>query len=235
MTTTLDVQRRLASLGLYSGDLDGIPGRVTQTGVRTFETQHHLPPDGVIDPAFVRALNAATSSQPALGELKTVPWVENLRPYISMQEKRDNRKLSAYLDSDGSTVGDPAKIPWCGDAVQTPLALTLPHEPLPSNPYYAINWATWGVGVPKGVFPMGAVGVKRRLDAHGNLIGGHVFFIVGHDAIYVHALGGNQNNSICIARIKKSDLFALRFPKTYPMGPSMPITTIDATINATEA
>jgi hypothetical protein len=58
-------------------------------------------------------------------------------------------------------------MPWCGDRCKRALALTLPEEPLPSNPYYALNWASWGVPAPAGMVPLGAVFTKKRLDSKG--------------------------------------------------------------------
>jgi len=37
MTTTLDIQRRLAALGYQPGPLDGIPGRQTIAAVKQFQ------------------------------------------------------------------------------------------------------------------------------------------------------------------------------------------------------
>lgn len=238
MTSTLDIQRRLAALGYSPGPSDGIPGRRTIAAVKSFQARHGLTIDGIVGPWTLKALNQATAPNvPELGNDIVPPWIENLRQYIGLQEKRDNKKLRDYLDSDGSTVGDPAKIPWCGDGVQTPLALTLPEEVLPANPYYALNWDDFGVPVPDGMIPLGAIGTKARHDEHGKLVGGHVFFIVGHDATHFHALGANQSNSICIVLIRKSDLHGtLRWPSTYPLPTrGLPPTTIDATIDASEA
>lgn len=227
MTSTRDIQERLHVLGYDPGPVDGIPGRLTIAAIEAFQKDEALTVDGIVGPKTLAALNEATI--PPLSPDIVPPWIENLRQHIGLQEVRDNKKLRDYLDSDGSTVGDPAKIPWCGDAVQTPLALTLPKEPLPANPYWALNWAKWGVPVPDGIVPLGAVGTKYRNG------GGHVFFVVGHDATYYFALGGNQSNSICIIKIAKADCNPLRWPSTYPMGPGLPETTLDAAINASEA
>jgi uncharacterized protein (TIGR02594 family) len=234
MTNTLDIQRRLLALGYDPGPTDGVLGRRTIRAIRAFQLDAGLEKDGVAGPKTVAAMNehgGISPAHPALSKEITPPWIENVERVIGLQEKRDNKQLRDYLDSDGETVGDPARIPWCGDTIQTPLALTLPDEALPANPYYALNWAEWGVEVPHGMVPLGAVGTKARKG------GGHVFFIVGHDATYFHALGGNQSNSICIVKIRKSDLHGtLRWPSTYPLPTrSLPETTIEATINASEA
>lgn len=230
MTNTLDIQQHLAALGYNPGPIDGKPGRLTTAAVRAFQMAHpSLVDDGIVGPLTLAALNASEPTAPQLDDDITPPWIENLRQYIGLQEVRDNKKLRDYLDSDGSTVGDPAKIPWCGDAIQTPLALTLPEEPLPANPYWALNWANWGVGVGD-IVPLGAVATKYRNG------GGHVFFVVGHDATHYHALGGNQSNSICIILEPKADCNPLRWPSTYPLPKTgMAETTIEASINASEA
>ena len=240
MTDTWGVQRRLVAAG-YPVTVDGVPGRETIAAVRAFQAKAGLVVDGIAGPKTVAALNAAVPVSPALPQLDAgdivPPWIENIRQRIGLQERRDNKALRQYLDSDGSTIGDPAKIPWCGDLVQTGFALTLPAEVLPANPFYALNWADWGVPVPKGMVPLGAVGTKKRVDDHGHLVGGHVFEVVGHDETHFHALGGNQSNSIAIVLIAKGKLNgSLRWPKTYPLPTrGLPLTTIDATINASEA
>lgn len=240
-TTTLDIQRRLLLLGYAPGPADGLRGRLTIGAIRSFQASHSLVVDGIAGPLTVAALNRAGGLSPASPPLSeddiAPPWVENIRPYLGLQERRDGKKLRDYLDSDGSTVGDPALIPWCGDLVQTALALTLPDEPLPGNPFYALNWAEWGVTVPAGMVPAGAIGTKRRYDSRGKVVGGHVFIVVGHDETHLFALGGNQNNSICIVLIRKSDLNGtLRYPRTYPRPThGLPLSTLAAAIDATEA
>jgi uncharacterized protein (TIGR02594 family) len=39
---------------------------------------------------------------------------------------------------------------------------------------------------------------------------GHVGFYAGHDKTYVHVLGGNQSNSVSIAKYKVSDILGVR-------------------------
>ncbi|BCH31283.1 hypothetical protein MesoLjLc_32130 [Mesorhizobium sp. L-8-10] len=60
------------------------------------------------------------------------PWIAIARAKIGQHEKIYNKKLRDWLKSDGHALGDPAKLPWCGDFVETCLALALP-----GNPYWA--------------------------------------------------------------------------------------------------
>jgi hypothetical protein len=89
----------------------------------------------------------------------------------------------------------------------------------------------FGKSLPIDAFYLGAVAVFERPG------GGHVAFVAGHDAEFVHTLGGNQSNSVSISRVLKSRLVGLRWPRTYimPSGPVLRITSINATITTNEA
>ncbi|BCH23502.1 hypothetical protein [Mesorhizobium sp. L-8-3] len=43
------------------------------------------------------------------------PWIAIARAKIGQHEKIYNKKLRDWLKSDGHALGDPAKLPWCGD------------------------------------------------------------------------------------------------------------------------
>jgi hypothetical protein len=47
--------------------------------------------------------------------------------------------------------------------------------------------------------------------------GGHVGFYVGEDAAAYHVLGGNQGDSVTIARIEKQRCIARRWPEGQPV------------------
>jgi uncharacterized protein (TIGR02594 family) len=213
------VQQRLNKLGYNAGDDDGIPGRKTTAAVAKFQADKKLPIKypGTIGPITLAALKIDIATNEA-----TPPWIiEGLRKK-GLREKLDNAELKKYLKSDGQTLGDPAKLPWCGDFMETIIALTLPNEPMVTNPYWAANWLKFGVSVPKDKFYLGAIGVKARPG------GNHVFTIVGHDKTYVHALGGNQTDSVSIVKIKKADITGMRFPSTYQFPTEeMPFTTFN--------
>lgn len=231
MTTTLDLQRRLLALGYDPGQLDGIPGRRTMAAVKAFQEARGLDPDGIVGPKTLAEFNEAGGvAHPPLAAGIEPPWITLARHKLGLNEKANNKTLRDWLASDGHTLGDPAKLPWCGDFVETCIALTLPAEVLPDNPYYALNWTGFGVAV-HGLVPLGALAPFQRPG------GGHIAFVVGHDADAYHCLGGNQSNAISIVRIAKERLSGpLRWPKTYPLPTaSLPETTIDATLSVNEA
>lgn len=61
-------------------------------------------------------------------------WMVEARSRMGLHEVNDYAALSSWLRSDGPTLGDPRKLPWCGGLVQTAIELTLPGEPIPINP-----------------------------------------------------------------------------------------------------
>ena len=210
MTTVLDYQRRLADLGYDLGPLDGIRGRQTIAAIKRYQTAMHLAVDGIVGPQTLRALFGG-AEKPASQSPDATPWLDYGYRAKGLREGLDNARLRQFLASDGKTVGDPAKVPWCGDFVQTCLAMTLTDEPLPVNPYAAINWATWG----KETTPKrGAILSFWRGSPAG--WEGHVGFYIGEDAGFFHVLGGNQSDMISETKIAKSRLRAhgCRWPMT---------------------
>lgn len=136
---------------------------------------------------------------------------------LGWHEIRDQKRLSAWLKSDGATLGDPTKLPWCGDAVDTALELALPDEPRPAdlgkNPYWALNWAYLG----KKTLPCyGAIAAFKRPS------GGHVGFLVGESTNHYFVLGGNQGDSVSRVWIAKDRAKEIRWPSTF-VNPSVPL------------
>lgn len=228
MTTVLDIQRRLTLLGYNPGPLDGIPGRLTLAAVKQFQRARNLVADGIVGPITLAALfPPKMGDAPAL--LPAPPWVTMARHKLGLNEKANNKMLRDWLKSDGHALGDPAKLPWCGDFMETCIALTLPEEPMVDNPYWALNWRSFGVAID--LVALGAVAPFSRPS------GGHIAMIVGHDRTYFHCLGGNQSNAVTITKIAKNRLAgSLRWPRTYAL-PSLalPITSLDATVSTNEA
>jgi uncharacterized protein (TIGR02594 family) len=143
-------------------------------------------------------------------EPKELPWIVEGKKPFGWHETRDNAKLRAWLRSDGKTLGDPKALPWCGDYVETAIKNSIPNEPFPGdlgkNPYWARNWALLGVATPP---VYGCILVFQR-DG-----GGHVGFAVGEDATDYYVLGGNQSDSVNIARLAKTRMVASRWPATF--------------------
>ena len=149
-----------------------------------------------------------------------LPWVAEMRAVFGLHEVRDRAALSAWLRSDGKALGDPAKLPWCGDAVDTAIARALPKEPRPGalgvNPYWALNWALFGIET-KPVY--GAVAAFKRPS------GGHVGFLIGESAYHYRVLGGNQGNTISEVWIEKKRCRGTRWPSTF-LNPKTPLPRI---------
>ncbi len=166
---------------------------------------------GTFGPLTQAAFDAALPLPVAAAE---PPWLEAGREVLGLHEVRDNARLAAWLKKDGKALGDPKALPWCGDFVDTALRIALPAEERPGalgvNPYWALNWLLFGRRVEPGY---GVVGVKERNG------GGHVTFLVGEDATHYRCLGGNQGNTVSVARIAKGDFEGFRWPKTWPREP----------------
>lgn len=211
------LQLRLDAYGFNPGDIDGIWGRRTMNALKQFQGAHNLRQSGVADADTVRKLRA--SNIPKLPDKMPRPDLFARFPYMQvgmrkkgLHEKRDNADLRTFLFSDGKTLGDPAVLPWCGDFVETCIALALPNEVLPVNPYLARNWRKFGQECEPC---FGAVLVFWRTHKT-NSTNGHVGFYVGEDDKNFYVLGGNQSNGISIAKLDKDRLLAARRPLTLP-------------------
>lgn len=235
MPTIVEIQKALLNLGYDLGDagVDGIFGRDTIAAVKKFQKDKNLDIKwpGTIGPKTVKALGLTGEavSDPGVVDTGTVPpWVALARTKIGLHEKNNNKKLSDWLKSDGNTLGDPAQLPWCGDFMETVIAVTLPQEPMVTNPYWALNWKKFGIATD--IVALGAIAPFQRPG------GGHIAIVVGHENGYFHVLGGNQSNAVSIMKIDKDRLSGpLRWPKTYPKPKSaLPMSTIDGTVSHNE-
>lgn len=205
------IQRRLTELGYNPGPVDGSYGPLTKGAVMKYQRDMGIGVDGIVGPITYARLTGDTKPLAERINGNVPPWYAELASMMGKHETRDNALLKVWLKSDGATVGDPAEIPWCGDAVQTAIRLTLPTEDLPSNPYAAINWQKWGrLVVPQ----VGAILVFWRGSPNGWQ--GHVGLYAGESDKNFYVLGGNQNNSVNISPIAKDRLRAggSRWPLT---------------------
>jgi len=201
-----DMQTTLNGLGFPCGPADGIGGAKTAGGLQAF-----------FDKAGLRFLVAATATDIAItGPLApqstavALPWMKLAETMLGLHERHDNAALRRFLSSNGKYLGDPAKLPWCGDFTESLFVKTLPNEPFPGdlgvNPFWARNWLLFGSKIEPC---FGAVVVFARGS------GGHVGNLVGQDETHFHVLGGNQSDGVTTARIARSRSLGTRWPKTW--------------------
>lgn len=204
------VQTRLKELGWYSGGVDGDAGPRTEAAVIDFKRASGLNPRAFVGPVTLSMLfDEDARHRPRTIAVGEPAWMVEARSVMGLHEARDYGELSTWLRSDGATLGDPRKLPWCGDFVQTAVRRALPHEHIPANPYLARNWLKFGAETAPR---LGAVLVFWRGSRSGT--SGHVGFYVGEDASTYHVLGGNQSNAVTVTRISKDRLLGARWPST---------------------
>lgn len=200
------VQTILKEAGFDPGPIDGVFGTRTADALRRALAAQVV--------RLVPAAPPAPENRPFPSGGPRLPWIEAGLVPFGWHEVRDRDRLMAWLRSDGRTLGDPSALPWCGDYVETAIRLALPNEPFPGalgvNPYWARNWVLFGRDVEPSY---GAVVVFERGS------GGHVGFAVGQDATHFHVLGGNQGDSVNVARIDKRRLIGCRWPITAAQRP----------------
>lgn len=201
----LSIQTELGELGFNPGPLDGIMGPRTESAIIAFKRANGLKPRAWVGPLTWKMLHEDDLLEPS----DDLPWMVEARKALNRHEVYDNKWLKDWLRSDGHALGDPAKLPWCGDFVETPIRLALPGEPVPKNPYWALNWREFGV-LTKPTYGCVA-SIKRRG-------GGHVGFLVGQDASRYFMMGGNQSNKSSIVPVdkKRFSRASYRWPQTYP-------------------
>ncbi|MGU3495944.1 TIGR02594 family protein [Xanthobacteraceae bacterium A53D] len=221
MTTTKDMQTMLIAVGHDVGPegADGVLGTATKAAIAAFQRAagvdvkwpgtYAAKTDAALRAAYAK-VGGPIVAAPAPGKV-LLPWMAEAERRLGMHEVRDNGALRKWLKSDGKTVGDPAKIAWCGDFVETCIGLTLPGEPLPANPYGARNWTKFGRRLTTPAY--GAVLVFWRGSKSGWQ--GHVGFYAGEHGGNLLVLGGNQSNAITKAWLDDDRLLDIRWPSTF--------------------
>lgn len=221
---------------------DGIWGPATRSKVAS---KLGVPID---DRAIQRAVGVAAEGQVGiqtltalLGRLapRAVPtpaadlpgWVTVARALIGTREivgPQHNSWISKGWARLGAGWFNDDETPWCGYFVAHCMdAVGLPY-PKGGRFASAAAWGDYGMSASP---QLGAIGVKKRKG------GNHVFFIVGEtaDRAFYKALGGNQGNCVSIIDIRKSDVFAVRWPAGVPQ-PHIPLPVMArGTTNASEA
>lgn len=204
----LGMQRALTAQGYDPGMLDGLWGRATREAVMDYQTRQGLIADGIVTPALETQIVNGLAPVASNGMV----WLDEARRLMGTKEvagRGSNRTILNWATELGITYGDD-DIPWCGLFVAHCIGSTLPSERLPANPLGARQWAKLGIALTDPV--EGAILVFWRGSKTGAL--GHVGFYIGEDKDAYHVLGGNQSDSVSVARVAKNRLLATRWPST---------------------
>lgn len=210
---------RLRAHGAYGGRLDGAHGREVIAALVRFQTAEGIVPSGLADALTIERLRLSPK-RPATTEPAAPPpdaggapvWMREARRFMGLREiagPKSNPVILGWAKALGGWIATyyaDDETPWCGLFVANLIATTLPTEALPANPLSALAWSGFGSPLLKP-----AVGAILTFTRKG---GGHVGFYVGEDTTHFHILGGNQSNSVSIARIEQRRLDAIRWPKS---------------------
>ena len=197
---------------LDKGDVDGVWGPKSTAALKQFQSRHRLPQTGTLVEGTVNLLKTTPGQalMPAIPPAeKMPPWMHEMHRRMNLHEVRDNKALSDWLRI-GRFLGDPAKLPWCGDAIETCIVKTLPNEPVPNNPFWAQSWAKFGIDAGDPI--VGSIGVIRWTASSG-----HVGIVAGMNGSNVNLLGGNQSNAINVRSFPRSKFIAFRWPASFPI------------------
>jgi uncharacterized protein (TIGR02594 family) len=207
------IQQALKDGGFDPGEVDGVWGRKTIAAVRAFQTKRGLAADGVIGPQTMGALFPAVAAPTNGGNATPLVWFEEARHLMGVHEDVGAGSNRVILDW-AKDLGIDYKaddIPWCGLFVAHCIGATLPGEVLPSNPLGARNWSKFGTACQPQ--PGAVLVFWRESKSSGK---GHVGFYNGEDAAAYQVLGGNQSDSVSIARVGKDRFLGARQPATVP-------------------
>jgi uncharacterized protein (TIGR02594 family) len=210
------IQQALKGAGCDPGEIDGVWGRMTIAALRDFQAKRGLTVDGVIGPQTMAALmpNApATPKAEGGGNNTPLVWFAEARRLMGVREDVSAGSNKVILDwaKDLRIDYKDDDIPWCGLFVAHCVGATLPGETLPSNPLGARQWSKFGAACKPQV---GAVMVFWRESMQSGK--GHVGFYNGEDSGAYQILGGNQGDSVSIARVGKDRFLGARQPATVP-------------------
>ncbi len=133
--------------------------------------------------------------------------VEALKLFGTMEAsgKANNPVILAWAKEIGGEVADAYladSIPWCG--LFMAVVAKRAGKEVPKHPLWALSWSAFGAKPPTP-----ALGDVLVFTRNG---GGHVGLYVGEDGVAFHVLGGNQSDRVCITRIAKARLYAVRRP-----------------------
>ena len=217
----------------------------TIAAIKLFQSKvlNMVRPDGKIDPngRTHRKINEKLASQAAISSVTTalkMPasnafWMKTAIAEVGEAEIpgiKANPQILEYFKASKFWGSDDSggQNAWCGSFVAWVMQQNN-MEPV-KNAFRAKEWASFGKPLDKPVF--GAIGIKSRKG------GSHVAFVVGQsaDGNYLYMLGGNQSNSVNVAKYKKELWDDFVVPANFdPSSASLPIYTQKASVAGSEA
>ncbi len=126
------------------------------------------------------------------GTLETPGTADN--PNIIAWAKETNTNSDNWYTDDS--------IPWCG--LFMAVVAQRAGKDVPNECLRAVSWANFGIPVTHAM--LGDVLVFKRKG------GGHVGLYVGESVDSYYVLGGHQSDKVCITRIAKNRIHAIRRP-----------------------
>ena len=207
MKSVLEIQRALLEAGFDPGPLDGIRGRRTIRAIKKFQVAVNLYPDGIVGPLTIKALFKYGEQESSI----SLPWYEEAQRLMGTREivgPGSNKEILDWAEGLGLDYNED-DIPWCGLFVAHCISSQLPDEILPRNVLGARSWTSFGIETSPRE---GAIMVFWRGKRTGWR--GHVGFYAYEDEQAYGILGGNQSNSVNIARISKNRLLGAYWPAT---------------------
>lgn len=134
------------------------------------------------------------------------PWLPVARGEQGIREITGPEHSERVLQYHHATRLDAStdEVPWCSSFV----CWAMEQVGVPSTKSAAArSWLSWGYGLTN--YRPGAVVVLSRPPSTSS---GHVGFFVASSEGKVHLLGGNQNNSVCVAEYDASRVIGIRWP-----------------------
>jgi uncharacterized protein (TIGR02594 family) len=196
------LERQLKAMGLYTGPIDDDWGSGVDKAIARLRP---APPAAPPQP------NTLPLRYPRgyewLGNIGLLPrTISEGLPLIGVLEdagKANDPTIMAWAKETGlANVYTADAVPWCG--LFAAVVAGRAGYKKPTNPLWALNWAKFGVEAAQP-----CLGYVLAFQRKG---GGHVGFYIGEDKDAYHVLGGNQSDSVSIARIAKNRLYAVRRP-----------------------
>jgi len=205
-------QGRLADLGWYKGQIDGLPGVLTQNAMLRFKEAHGFrgrPFPGPLTLAMLWGAQAKTNPPP-IGSGAGPAWLAEARNLLGTRETpgpASNAVIMGWArDLDQWYPGD--DVPWCGLFVAHCMAAGAPEEPQAFNRLGARKWLEYGAACDPD---LGAVAVFWRTHKTKSW-NGHVAIVTGQSKTALRVIGGNQSDNVTETWISRDRLLGCRGP-----------------------